>query len=166
MTPMDHGAASPHIEIRPLLPGEDGTAFRRLNEEWITRHFVLEPRDVETLNDPEGAVLGKGGHVYLAYAGGEPVGCVALIPMGDGVLELSKMAVAPSLRGVGLGRRILMHAIAEGRRLGAVSLFLGSSTKLPDAVHLYEAVGFTHVPPADLPALAYSRANVFMRLTL
>jgi len=39
--------------LKALGIGEDGTAFRRLNEEWITRHFVLEPKDRETLGDPE-----------------------------------------------------------------------------------------------------------------
>jgi hypothetical protein len=41
------------IEIRPLLPGDDATAFRTLNEECITRHFTLEAKDLETLGDPE-----------------------------------------------------------------------------------------------------------------
>jgi hypothetical protein len=30
-------ASSPKIEIRALLPGDDATAFRTLNEEWIAR---------------------------------------------------------------------------------------------------------------------------------
>ena len=45
-------AASPNIEIRALAPGDDATAFRTLNEEWISRYFVLEPKDIETLSDP------------------------------------------------------------------------------------------------------------------
>ena len=154
------------FSIRALVPGEDATAFRLLNEEWIARHFTLEPRDVETLGDPDGAILAKGGHVYLAYAAGEAVGTVALVPMDGGELELSKMAVAPHLRGQGLGRRLLRHAISEARRLGAASLFLGSSTKLPAAVHLYESVGFEHLPPEARPRLPYARADVFMRLYL
>ena len=158
--------AAPTIEIRPLRPGEDGTAFRTLNEEWITRHFTLEPKDIETLNDPQGTILRKGGQVFLAYAGEEVVGCAALIPMGEGIVELSKMAVAPHLRGQGLGRQLLLHAVAEGRRLGATSLFLGSNSKLPAAVHLYESVGFEHVPAEERPALGYARADVFMRLHL
>ena len=35
----------PKIEIRPLEKGEDTTAFRTLNEEWITRYFTLEKMD-------------------------------------------------------------------------------------------------------------------------
>lgn len=156
----------PTIEIRPLRPGDDSTAFRTLNEEWITRHFVLEPKDRETLNDPEGKILRKGGHIFLVYADREAVGCVALIPIGNAIYELSKMAVSPQLRGLGIGRRLLEHAIEQARLIGAKSLFLGSSSKLKNAVHLYESVGFRHVDPAELPPNPYSRADVFMEIAL
>lgn len=154
------------IEIRPLVAGDDCTAFRTLNEEWITRHFTLEAKDVETLGDPEKLILGKGGFIFMVYAGPEAVGCVALVPMSDGVWELSKMAVSPHLRGQGIGRRMVEHVVAQARLLGAKSLFLGSSTKLPSAVHLYESAGFRHVAPDTLPPLPYVRANVFMEMAL
>jgi putative acetyltransferase len=158
--------SAPTIEIRALLPGDDATAFRTLNEEWIARYFSLEAPDIETLGDPETTILRKGGSIFMVYADSLPVGCVALIPLGQGVYELSKMAVSPPLRGRGLGRRLLLHAIAQARLLGATSLFLGSNTRLADAVHLYESVGFRHVPPASLPPNPYARANVFMQMPL
>jgi putative acetyltransferase len=159
-------AHATEVEIRPLRAGEDMTAFRTLNEEWITRYFALEAKDRETLGDPEKTILKKGGHILMAYLGLEAVGCVALIPMGDGVYELSKMAVAPQYRGLGIGRKLLQRAIAQGTRMGARSLFLGSSKKLQDAVHLYESVGFHHVPPEKLPPMPYVRADVFMEMAL
>jgi putative acetyltransferase len=76
------------------------------------------------------------------------------------------MAVSPKLRGMGIGRRLIEYAIAQARELGAKSLFLGSSTKLPNAVHLYETVGFRHVPPERLPPNPYVRADVFMEMAL
>ena len=154
------------IEFRPLEIGEDGTAFRTLNEEWISRYFVLEPKDRETLGDPENTILRKGGRIFMVWAGGEAVGCVALIPMGDGVYELSKMAVSPAMRGQGIGRRLLEYAIQQARTMGAASLFLGSNSVLKNAVHLYESVGFTHVPPEKLPEMHYARADVFMEMAL
>jgi putative acetyltransferase len=161
------------IHIQPLHMGEDATAFRTLNEEWITRFFTLEPTDIETLGDPENVILRKGGHIFLARVAGEAegtaaeaVGCVALIPMGNHVYELSKMAVSSRLRGLGIGRTLLEHAIAHAKLIGARSLFLGSSTKLQNAIHLYESVGFQHVPPEQLPPMHYARADVFMQLSL
>jgi GNAT superfamily N-acetyltransferase len=162
----ERAAGLPEIEIRSLKIGEDTTAFRTLNEEWITRYFTLEKMDRETLGDPENKILRKGGHIFMAYLGDQAVGCVALIPIGDGVYELSKMAVSPGLRGLGLGRRLLQHAIAQAKLIGAKSLFLGSNAKLANAVHLYESVGFRHVPPEKIPPMPYSRANVFMEMPL
>ncbi len=75
------------------------------------------------------------------------------------------MTIAPELRGRGAGRRLLQAAIDCARDRGAGSLFLGSSTKLAPAVHLYEALGFVHVPPETLH-MPYARATVFMRLDL
>jgi putative acetyltransferase len=166
MSKRAHEANPPEIEIRSLQLGEDATAFRTLNEEWITRYFTLEKMDRETLGDPENIILRKGGHIFMVYAGDKAVGCVALIPMGDGVYELSKMAVSPKLRGLGIGRHLLQHAIAQARLIGAKSLFLGSNAKLADAVHLYESIGFRHVPPESLHPMPYRRANVFMEMAL
>ena len=149
-----------------MIAGEDATAFRTLNEEWITRYFALEKKDIEILGDPENAILRKGGHIFMVYLNAKPVGCVALIPIGGGVFELSKMAVSPECRGLGIGRRLIEYTIRQARMLGASSLFLGSSTKLPSAIHLYESVGFRHVDPDSLPPMPYTRANVFMRLPL
>jgi GNAT superfamily N-acetyltransferase len=154
------------IDIRTLLPGDDATAFRTLNEEWIIRHFALEPKDRETLGDPENTILRKGGSIFMLYAEGQPAGCVALIPITGGTYELSKMAIAPHLRGHGLGRRLLQHAIHQARLMGIKSLFLGSSKKLQAAVHLYESLGFRHVDPKALPPMPYTRADVFMELVL
>jgi putative acetyltransferase len=152
------------IEIRSLQAGEDTTAFRTLNEEWITRYFTIEKADRETLGDPESKILKQGGSIFMAYFGRQAVGCVALIPMGNGVYEVSKMAVAPHLRGLGIGRKLLQHAVTQAKSMGAKSLFLASNARLENAVHLYESIGFRHVPPENLPATAYSRANVFMEM--
>lgn len=150
--------------LRAYVAGSaDAAAFRALNVEWIALHFALEAKDVTTLGDPEGTILRKGGRILVAEAaGGAVVGCVALIPMGGEVVELSKMAVAPEMRGRGLGRRLLEGAVAEARAMGARRMFLGSNTKLADAVHLYESAGFRHVERERLPEMPYTRANVFM----
>ena len=162
----ESGSHLPAFEIRPLRIGEDGSAFRTLNEEWITHYFVLEEKDHEILGDPENKILRQGGHIFMVYAGNHAIGCTALIPMGAGIYELSKMAIAPQWRGLGIGRRLLEHAIAQAKALGMRSLFLGSSTKLKNAVYLYESVGFRHVAPENLPPMPYTRADVFMQMLL
>lgn len=152
--------------ISPLSSTSDAYAFRELNEEWISKLFALEDADRLILGDPQSEIIDKGGQVLLARTNGIVVGCVALVPAGNGVFELSKMTVSPSRRGKGLGRAIVMAAIGKAREMGASTLFLGSSTKLANAVRLYESVGFRHVPLDELGPLPYRRADVFMKYEL
>jgi GNAT superfamily N-acetyltransferase len=163
---MDRGAGRDGLEIAELQSAEDAAAFRVLNEEWITKLFALEEKDREVLGDPLGTIVARGGRIFLARQDGETVGCVALVPFGDRIWELSKMAVTPHLRNGGIGRALLKHALAVARAMGGRRLFLGSSKKLPGALHLYESVGFRHVPVEELPPLPYARADVFMALEL
>jgi ribosomal protein S18 acetylase RimI-like enzyme len=155
------------VTITSMHTPEDAAAFGRINEEWISAVFTLEPKDRETLADPFGHYVEPGGDVLIARDGDDRiVGCVALEPTGDGVFELSKMAVVPAARGNGHGRRLIDAAIARARALGASSLFLGSNHRLAPAVRLYESVGFRHVPRERVGPLPYTRADVFMELPL
>jgi predicted N-acetyltransferase YhbS len=106
------------IAIRPFQPG-DALAFRRLNEAWIAKYFTLEDEDHAVLGDPVERIVNPGGHIFMAAAGDECVGCCALIAMRPGVFELAKMAVAESHRGQGIGRKILEHTVAQAKALGA-----------------------------------------------
>ena len=152
------------LKIRPLKDAFDARAFQKLNEEWIARHFTIEDQDRRQLEDPVAAYIDPGGEILIAELVGQPIGCVALMPDGTGAYELSKMAISPQLRGQGAGRRLLSAAIDHAQALGARSLFLGSSRKLANAVHLYESFGFQHVAPETIH-MPYARADVFMRLT-
>ena len=154
------------IAFRPMGTQADADAFRALNEEWIASLFRLEEKDRITLGDPQGRIVAPGGQVYVAADGDVVVGCAALIRFGDGIYELSKMAVSPQARGQGIGRQLLSYVIEQARAMGAHTVFLGSSTRLKDAVHLYESLGFRHVPPSELPEMKYERADVFMKMEL
>ena len=102
----------------------------------------------------------------MAFVAEVAVGCCCLIPMEAGVFELAKMTVATPFRGKGIGRKILTYTIDQARSLGARKLFLGSNSRLADAIHLYEAHGFRHLKPEDAPSSPYVRANVFMEMHL
>ncbi|HEY8996605.1 MAG TPA: GNAT family N-acetyltransferase [Edaphobacter sp.] len=155
----------PTIELRSYGAGPsasgDAAAFQSLNEWWIRKYFGIEEHDNDMLLDPEGYVLAKGGHIFFATANGIPVGCCALIAMESGVYEVAKMAVDERLQGAGIGRKLLSYTVEQGRSLGAHSLYLETNSKLTNAIHLYESLGFEHLPPRPSP---YSRANVFMEL--
>ena len=153
------------IAFRLFQPG-DAEAFRELNEEWIARYFHLEEHDHIQLRDPEDSILRTGGQIVMAVAGEEKIGCCALIFVRPGVFEVARMAVAESYRGHGIGRKLLEYTIAQARVLGAHTLELASNTKLANAVHLYESLGFRHLPPEQVEPSPYARANVFMEMHL
>lgn len=87
--------------------------------------------------------------LWVAQAAGALVGSVALKDLGGGHLELKTMRVAPSLRGCGLGRRLLDHALEQARAAGAtrVSLETGSGDVFAPARGLYRAHGFVDCEP-------------------
>jgi putative acetyltransferase len=152
------------LTMRPMQSQADADAFRTLNEEWISKWFKIEAKDAATLGDPRGTIIAGGGHVYVAVSGDTVVGTAALLKYGEGIYELSKMAVATETRGQGVGRKLLTYVIEQARALGAHTVFLGSSKKLENAVHLYESLGFRHVLPSQLPEMKYDRADVFMTM--
>ncbi|NDJ13931.1 MAG: N-acetyltransferase [Acidobacteriia bacterium] len=153
------------IVYRKFAPGDE-SAFRDLNEEWIRNFFVLEPKDVEVLNSPKELILDTGGAIFIAEQDGKAVGCCALIAMGAGTYEVSKMAVSPVAQGQGIGRKLLVHLIESSRVLGAARLCLDTNTKLQSAVHLYESLGFTAIPQERGHYSAYARSNLAMELFL
>ncbi|HWC16357.1 MAG TPA: GNAT family N-acetyltransferase [Terriglobales bacterium] len=158
-------ATLPEIRVRPFQPGDE-IAFRELNEAWIAKYFTIEEAERPYLEDPVGKILAIGGHIFLAVAGEDPVGCCALIPTQPGEFELAKMAVQESLRGRGIGRKILDYTIVQAKNIGATRLYLETNRKLANAIHLYESVGFQHVAPELVIPSPYARANVFMELSL
>jgi len=155
----------PEIIIREFRPGDE-SAFRSLNEEWITRYFVLEPKDEASLANPRETILDCGGRIFLAVQGDRPIGCCALLAMTPGEFEVAKMAVTESSQRNGVGRRLLETTIAEARSAGAQRLYLETNRKLSAAIHLYESLGFRHLPPERIVPSEYTRANVYMELYL
>jgi len=155
---------TPSVSIRKFQPGDEAS-FRTLNEEWIVRHFVLEDKDREVLGDPVKYILNPGGEIIFATVGEQTVGCCALAPEGPGEYEVAKMAVTEAYRGKGIGRKILERVIAEARAMGATHLYLETNSKLT-ASHLYESIGFRHLPVERRRVSLYSRADVFMEMFL
>jgi len=136
--------------------------FARLNIDWLERFFVVEPIDREVLSDPDTHILADGGRVLFAVNEDKhAVGTVALKHEGEGVYELTKMAVEPGHQGRGIGRLLMQGALDVYRALQGRELFLESSSKLTPALALYESVGFRHYP-APRPGSHYARADVYM----
>lgn len=152
------------LQFRTFRPGDE-EPFRRLNEDWIRKHFAIEPEDAAILADPHHHILAPGGQICVAETGGAVVGCCALVVMGPGEYELAKMTVSEAARGHAVGRRLLQFAIDVARQMGARRIYLESNKRAAAAVHLYEELGFRHLAGGD-HASKYARADVFMEMLL
>ena len=151
------------MEIVDFQP-DHASAFKALNEAWISRYFAIEPKDREVLGDPAGKVLAPGGHIFMAVEDGAAIGCVALMAMPGGGFEVAKMAVIEAHKGRGVGRELMAACVKRARRLGAGRLYLETNSGLAPALGLYRSFGFKDVDSAE-PS-PYARADVKMELLL
>jgi len=139
---------------------EYASAFRDLNLAWLERYFEVEPVDREILGNPQDTIISAGGDILFALLGEDVVGTVALKHHGEGVFELTKMAVSPTHQGLGIGRRLLDATLQRYADSGGRHLYLESHSSLEPALLLYESAGFEH---AERPAPSeYRRADVYM----
>jgi len=79
--------------------------------------------------------------VWIVERDGELAGCLGLTDDGDaGVVRW--FVLDPSVRGRGLGRRLLGELVDRARELGYERLRLETFSELRTAAHLYRSVGF------------------------
>jgi DNA-binding MarR family transcriptional regulator/GNAT superfamily N-acetyltransferase len=77
----------------------------------------------------------------------EPVGCGAVKFHPDTPAEIKRMWVAPAVRGLGLGRRLLAELEARAAASGIRTLRLETNQALSEAISLYRTAGYREVAP-------------------
>jgi DNA-binding MarR family transcriptional regulator/GNAT superfamily N-acetyltransferase len=87
------------------------------------------------------------GLLLVAYLHGQPVGCGALIFQPDGAGLVKRMWVAPTVRGLGLGRRLLYELEGRGRANGVRLMRLETKDVLTEAIRMYQTSGYVEVKP-------------------
>jgi len=154
-------AGKDEVQIVEYKP-EHRQRFKEINEQWITRSYVMEEEDIKTVEDPEGYILKGGGKIYIALYKGHPVGTCAYLNMGDKVYEMIKMAVAENYRGLKIGKKIGEESVRAIKELGAKKIILFSNTKgSAAAIQLYHKLGFKEVP---LGTSEFIRADIRMEM--
>jgi ribosomal protein S18 acetylase RimI-like enzyme len=133
--------------------------IKTLNLEWLNKYFKVEPKDEKILSDPQGEIIDKGGMIFYAKYANEIVGTVSLLKIDQTTFELSKMAVSDGNQGLGIGKKLMVHCLAEAKQKGIKKLILYSNKSLASAIHLYGSFGFVEIP---LEEGIYERANIKM----
>jgi len=141
------------------------TAFKALNEQWISTYFKMEEADYKALDNPQTYILDRGGKIFVALYENKPVGVCALIKMDDPDydFELAKMAVSPKIQGKNIGWLLGQAIVQAAKDSGASKIYLESNTILKPAINLYQKLGFVKVVGRSTP---YARCNIQMELKL
>jgi len=87
------------------------------------------------------------GLFLVATLHAEPVGCGALKFHPGAPAEIKRMWVAPAVRGLGLGRRLLTELETRAATHGVRVLRLETNRALGEAIGLYRAAGYREVTP-------------------
>lgn len=89
----------------------------------LSRYWVI--------SDQQGEIYGGGG--------------VALLQGNASLLEIQKMYFLPAIRGQGFAKQILEHAFNFAAQNSVAACYLETTSKLWQAVKLYENTGFIHL---------------------
>lgn len=128
--------------VDPTIPAARYCQERYFEELAARFESGFDPARSNTAADAE--ITPPNGYLVLATLHGEPVGCGALRCHRD-YGEIKRMWVAESVRGLGVGRRILqrLEELARARRLPRIRLETNRS--LVEAQTLYRTSGYTEI---------------------
>ena len=84
------------------------------------------------------------GKVTVMETAGRLVGLIVMFPKA-GHLFIENVAVRPNDQGHGYGRRLLLHAESEARRLGLEDIRLYTEASMIENLALYPAIGYEEI---------------------
>jgi GNAT superfamily N-acetyltransferase len=102
----------------------------------LAQSIALDPSE---LVPPTGVLL-------VARLHGAPVGCGALRFHAGKPTEVKRMWVAPEVRGLGVGRRLLDELERRARDHGDTRVRLETNKALVEAISMYRNAGYREVP--------------------
>jgi mycothiol synthase len=136
----------PDLTVRAFSRGPDDAPVHALVEEAMAGVPGNEPRSLESWQAAKVDKEGWDPSLWLLHedAGGL-AGVVLCERWEDGVGYVDYLAVAPRLRGQGLGRAMLLHGMAALRDAGLTVAELSVQGENAGATRLYESVGMRPV---------------------
>jgi GNAT superfamily N-acetyltransferase len=145
MSPSPAREGDSEIEVGPIDPGAAAAQqlMGELDADIIARYPGQPPNGIDAAE-----FRAAGGYFILLRLRGEgtPVGCGAFRPVAADTVEIKRMFVRAGYRRRGYSKLTLAHLEAVARSRGFRRLILETGIRQPEAIGLYQAVGFRPIP--------------------
>lgn len=146
MFEVEHLLRASSVEIAPSAPSS-ADARRCLDQYFaeLARRFrggyspnLDRAAEVRDFVPPKGSLL-------IARLFGTPIGCGGIRTLERRVAEIKRMWIAPSARGLGIGRRLLQELEQFACRQGFRVIRLDTNESLREALQLYRSSGYREI---------------------
>jgi putative acetyltransferase len=118
--------------------------FKEINLHWLHKFELHEKADDALLDYPE-EYLKNGAKIFLASLDHKIVGTICVNPIDKVTNEILKFAVLKGYKGLGIGKKLMDYSIEICKQNKVESIILESSSKLKNALKMYEKYGFQHI---------------------
>jgi putative acetyltransferase len=135
------------IEIRNIRPEDNAHVekiIRTVLEEYGITHEGTAYCDESLKTMYEFYTVEKSAY-FVALLNGEIVGGSGIYPsngLPNDTCELVKMYILPTVRGIGLGKKLLDHCIDFAYETGYSKIYLETVPEFKSAISMYEKAGF------------------------
>ncbi|HEX7134456.1 MAG TPA: bifunctional helix-turn-helix transcriptional regulator/GNAT family N-acetyltransferase [Iamia sp.] len=137
------------VQLRPPEPGDLGWIVSAHGAIYTREHgwdATFEARVARIVADYVDDHDPAWDRLWIAERAGRPVGCIACVHGDDAdTVQLRILLVDPSVRGLGVGARLVAECVAFARATGARRMVLFTVDALASARRIYEAAGFVLV---------------------
>jgi GNAT superfamily N-acetyltransferase len=132
------------VAVLRSVPYEDPVAHdlvERVQQEYVERYGGRDAAvvDAAEFEPPAGVFL-------VVSVDGEPAGCGAWRVHAPGVVEVKRVYVVPAFRRRGLAQVVMAALEESAARAGHRAVVLNTGPQQPEALALYEALGYGPVP--------------------
>jgi GNAT superfamily N-acetyltransferase len=93
----------------------------------------------------------------LAKRADHVLGCVALKPLTPVVAEIKRLFVREQMRGIGVGKALVMAVVDTAHTLGYAEIKLDVLPQMQGAIALYQLCGFTPIASSRAGLLCLGR---------
>ncbi|MFG3708089.1 GNAT family N-acetyltransferase [Micromonospora sp. NPDC047670] len=144
------------VVIEPCPPGDPrARACMRAYAREVARRFDdgFDPARSNAVHDED--LVPPAGVLLLATLNAEPVGCGAVKLHRDAPAEIKRVWVADTVRGLGVGRRMLDELERHAVDRGWTTVRLDTNRNLTEAIAMYRSAGYREVEPYNAEPYAH-----------